>query len=102
MAETNCVRCEENGQQITGIISFAGDFGKDVRERVCLGCWAEWSEMQIKVLNEYRLHMGEPSHRQLIQDYAYKFFRMDGGDGSLGAGPEGGLEESPEGELEER
>jgi hypothetical protein len=54
-------------------------------------CWAEWFEMQIKVLNEFRLHMGEPAHRKLIQEYATKFFRMDGGDGSLGVGPEGGL-----------
>ena len=91
MSEIDCVRCEETTVGVQGLITFAGEFGDEVRSRVCQACWDEWSEMQIKVLNEFRLHMGEASHRKLIQDYAYKFFRMDGGDGSLGAGPEGGL-----------
>lgn len=96
MAELSCVRCEENGSAIQGLITFAGSFGDDIRARVCQPCWEEWSDMQIKVLNEFRLHMGEASHRQKIQDYAFQFFRMDGGDGLLGAGPEGGLTEDPE------
>ncbi len=96
MADIYCVRCEQNGPEIEGLITFAGVFGTDIRARVCQPCWDEWSEMQIKVLNEYRLHMGEPSHRQQIQDYAYRFFRMDGGDGDLGAGPEGGLTDEAE------
>lgn len=91
MADVPCVRCEQDGPAITGLLTFAGEFGDDVRSRVCQACWAEWFEMQIKVLNEFRLHMGEPAHRKLIQEYATKFFRMDGGDGSLGVGPEGGL-----------
>ena len=91
MADINCVRCEKTGPAIEGLITFAGDFGADIRARVCHLCWEEWSEMQIKVLNEFRLHMGEASHRQQIQNYAFQFFRMDGGDGQLGAGPEGGL-----------
>ena len=97
MADIYCVRCEETGPAIEGLITFAGAFGADIRARVCHACWQEWSDMQIKVLNEFRLHMGEPSHRQQIQDYAYKFFRMDGGEGLMVAGPEGGLAPTPEG-----
>jgi len=48
-------------------------------------------DMQIKVINEYRLHLGEASHRQFLQDTATRFFCLDGGDGTLGSGPEGGL-----------
>jgi Fe-S cluster biosynthesis and repair protein YggX len=96
LADINCVRCEESGPAIQALITFAGAFGDDIRGRVCQACWEEWSDMQIKVLNEFRLHMGEASHRQKIQDYAFQFFRMDGGDGDLGAGPEGGLVDTPE------
>ena len=101
MADIKCVRCEEMSPSIEGFISFAGDFGQDIRARVCQACWEEWSDMQIKVLNEFRLHMGEASHRKQIQDYAFRFFRMDGGDGLLGAGPEGGLVGAAEGEPAE-
>ena len=93
MADIHCVRCEEDAPAVQGFITFAGEFGEEVRGRVCQACWDEWLEMQIKVLNEFRLHMGEATHRKMIQDYAFKFFRMDGGDGNLGAGPEGGLVE---------
>jgi hypothetical protein len=44
------------------------------------------------VINEYRLHMGEAAHRATLADFARRFFRLDGGDGSFGTqGPEGGL-----------
>ncbi|MFT7579279.1 MAG: Fe-S cluster biosynthesis and repair protein YggX [Myxococcota bacterium] len=86
-----CSRLQTELPAITGRITFAGDFGARILAEVSQKAWAEWMEMQIKVINEYRLHLGEPSHRQVLQDSAGQFFRFDGGDGNLGAGPEGGM-----------
>ena len=86
-----CSRYREVLPAITGRITFAGAFGERVRQNVSQRAWTEWLAMQIKVINEYRLHLGEPAHRQFLEDTAARFFAFDGGDGSLGKGPEGGL-----------
>ena len=93
-----CSRYKEELPAIEGRITFAGDFGARVLAEVSQKAWDEWWDMQIKVINEYRLHMGEPEHRKVLQDFAGKFFCFDGGDGELGAGPEGGLTGDPNGE----
>jgi Fe-S cluster biosynthesis and repair protein YggX len=29
----------------------------------CRSCWAEWKDMEFKIINEYRLNMLEREHR---------------------------------------
>ena len=71
---------------------FSSELGQSIHESICDACWQEWIAMSIKVINEYRLHMGEPEHRRVLEEHAARFFRFDGGDGSFdAAGPEGGL-----------
>lgn len=86
-----CSRLKQELPAISGRITFAGPFGERILKSVSQKAWIEWLDMQMKVINEYRLHMGEASHRQFLQEMASKFFGFDGGDGTLGAGPEGGL-----------
>ena len=94
-AETTvmCSRLKEELPAISSRITFAGEFGDRIKAEVSQQAWNEWLAMQIKIINEFRLHLGEPSHREALKDFATKFFCFDGGDGSLGsgAGPEGGL-----------
>lgn len=92
--DVETVHCSRFGEELPKIqtrITFAGEFGERVLANVSQKAWSEWLEMQIKVINEYRLHLGEPAHRQFLQDAAAQFFKFDGGDGKLAAGPEGGL-----------
>ncbi len=93
MSETlvHCARCERDAPAVSSRLTFSGELAERIRAGVCQSCWREWLEMQIKVINEYRLHMGEPEHRKALNKFAEQFFRFDGGDGSLGAGPQGGL-----------
>ena len=86
-----CSRLKRELPAITSRLTFGGAFADQVRANVSQQAWVEWLDMQIKVINEYRLHLGEASHRQFLQDSAAKFFCLDGGDGDLGVGPEGGL-----------
>ena len=87
-----CSRLKQELPAITSRLTFAGEFAERIRKHVSQRAWTEWLDMQMKVINEYRLHLGEASHRQFLQDMAAKFFGFDGGDGQLGtAGPEGGL-----------
>ncbi len=94
MTDTNtlmCSRFKEELPKITTRITFAGDLGQRIRAEVSQRAWNEWLEMQTKVINEFRLHMGEAAHRRTLEEFASKFFCFDGGGGTLGPGPEGGL-----------
>ena len=86
-----CSRLEKELPAIQTRIGFVGEFGEQVLATVSQDAWSEWLEMQIKVINEYRLHMGDPAHRKVLAEAAAKFFKFDGGDGTLDGGPEGGL-----------
>ncbi len=92
VATVMCSRLKEELPAITSWVTFGGELGERIKASVSQRAWNEWMEMQIKVINEYRLHMGEPEHLKVLQDFASQFFCFDGGDGSFGAaGPEGGL-----------
>jgi len=92
-ATVMCSRLKEELPTITSRITFVGELGDRIRSEVSQRAWNEWLEMQIKIINEFRLHLGEAAHRESLKDFASKFFCFDGGDGTLGsdAGPEGGL-----------
>jgi Fe-S cluster biosynthesis and repair protein YggX len=55
-------------------------FPPAVRERVlgaiCASCWKEWEDMEIKVINEYRLNFMEPEHRALLQKTCLEFLNL--------------------------
>jgi len=86
-----CSRHKLELPAITSRLTFTGAFADEIRQHVSQRAWDEWLAMQIKVINEYRLHLGEAAHRKFLQDMASKFFCLDGADGALGSGPEGGL-----------
>ena len=91
-ATVMCSRLKEELPAITSWITFGGELGERIKAEVSQQAWNEWMEMQIKVINEYRLHMGEPDHLEVLKDFAGKFFCFDGGDGTVATqGPEGGL-----------
>ncbi|MEC9073384.1 MAG: Fe(2+)-trafficking protein [Myxococcota bacterium] len=87
-----CTCCGESEERVQSFIPFVGEIRDRIQAEICPTCWTGWMDMQIKVINEYRLHMGEPEHRKVLEEHAARFFRFDGGDGSFDvAGPEGGL-----------
>ncbi|MGE5124841.1 MAG: Fe(2+)-trafficking protein [Betaproteobacteria bacterium] len=55
-------------------------FPKDVKQRVvasaCADCWREWEDMEVKVINEYRLNFLDPEHRSLLQKACLEFLNL--------------------------
>ena len=57
------VNCVKLGKMLPGLekAPFGGELGKRIFESVSRDAWLSWkNDMQIKVLNEYRLNMGDP------------------------------------------
>ena len=52
---------------------FRGAMGQKIFEHVCKDCWTEWQGMQTKIINEYRLSLGDPRGQEML-DQQLKIF----------------------------
>ena len=44
----------------------------------CQSSWNEWKDMEVKIINEYRLNMLEREHRQMLKKFMKDFLDLDG------------------------
>ena len=51
-----------------------GDLGQKIKDNISQEAWAEWIEMQMKIVNEYRLDLSQEEHRQVLKDQLDAFF----------------------------
>ena len=63
-----CTRCGQAGQAPPAHrVPFAAPVKEKVLASICSVCWKEWEEMEVKVINEYRLSFLDPEHRAFLQ-----------------------------------
>lgn len=75
-SEVDCIRCGETNPGVEERISFRDSMREEVRDSVCQTCWEEWKEMQVKVINEFALNLGDSRSHQIIEDHAREFFGL--------------------------
>lgn len=76
------VNCVKYGTELPGLEKppFGGKLGQEIFEKVSQKAWMEWkNDMQIKVLNEYRLNMGDPKDYQKLIDQMLIFLNLQTG-----------------------
>ena len=76
------VHCARLKKDLPGLAKppFAGEIGTLIYERVSQQAWDMWSkDMQIKVLNEYRLNMADPKDYQVLVDQMMLFLNLKEG-----------------------
>jgi Fe-S cluster biosynthesis and repair protein YggX len=72
-----CVRCQKPGEPpAASRIPFGPAVKEKVAASVCASCWKEWEEMEVKVLNEYRLNYMDREHRAMIQKACLEFLNL--------------------------
>lgn len=77
------VNCKKLGKEAPGLDKppFPGEIGQEIFENVSKEAWSMWNDdMQIKVLNEYRLNMGDPNDYQVLVDQMLLFLNLKEGD----------------------
>jgi Fe-S cluster biosynthesis and repair protein YggX len=76
------VLCAKFKKELPGLEKrpVGGDVGKMIYERVSAEAWQQWStDMQIKVLNEYRLNMADPRDYKVLVDQMMRFLGLEEG-----------------------
>jgi Fe-S cluster biosynthesis and repair protein YggX len=80
MART--VLCSKFKKELPGLEKppFSGDMGNKIYEKVSAEAWNQWNkDVQIKVLNEYRLNMADPRDYQVLVDQMLRFLGLEEG-----------------------
>ena len=76
------IHCSKFQKELPGLEKppFNGDIGKLIFEKVSQEAWKLWKEdMQIKVLNEYRLNMADKGDYQKLVDQMLLFLNLKEG-----------------------
>jgi len=72
MSTMTCRRCTLARESLEKA-PFRGALGQKIFENICKDCWAEWQGMQTKIINEYRLSLGDPRGQEML-DQQLKIF----------------------------
>ena len=72
-----CSRCGKPGDAPPAHrVPFPAAVKQRVLESICAACWKEWEDMEVKVINEYRLNFLEPEHRAMLQRACLEFLNV--------------------------
>jgi Fe-S cluster biosynthesis and repair protein YggX len=68
MTTITCSRCGRAGETPPAHrVPFPEPDKSRILGEVCAECWKLWEEMEVKVINEYRLSFLDPEHRAFLQ-----------------------------------
>jgi Fe-S cluster biosynthesis and repair protein YggX len=75
------VHCSKHKKELPGLEAppFRGEVGQQIFEKVSKTAWSEWKEMEIKVINEYRLVLGDAAQYQQLIDTMLSFLGLSEG-----------------------
>ena len=78
MAETvQCSRCGRDAPALARPPQ-PGELGKEIQQKVCADCWAEWQQAEVMVINELRLNFMDPKAQQVLDQQLRAFLFLDG------------------------
>ena len=75
MANVMCARCQNDNPGLEKP-PFNDEVGRKIHASICQRCWAEWLGMQIKVINEYRLSLGDPQAQKVLTEQMKEFLNL--------------------------
>ncbi len=76
------VKCKKLGMEMPGLekAPFGGETGKLIYENISEQAWRQWKDdMQLKVINEYRLNMGLKEDYLVLVEQMLRFLNLKEG-----------------------
>ena len=78
-----CKRLKREAEGLSDAPLF-GKVGKEILANVSAEAWAEWEEMQLKIVNEYHLDLADKDARKTLTTQMRAFLGLDGDDDAPG------------------
>ncbi len=63
-----CGRCKKEAAPRINFKPWTGELGRRIVGSICLDCWNEWTSVQTKIINEYRLNVLDPGHAKALRE----------------------------------
>ena len=75
------VQCKKLKKLLPGLEKppFPGELGKQIFDQISREAWSMWQEMQIKIINEYRLNMANQRDYEVLIDQMLMFLELKSG-----------------------
>ena len=83
MTNRRTVNCLKMGAELPGLEKppFPGEIGQKIFDNISEQAWQQWhGDMQIKVINEYRLNMGEKADYEMLVQQMMMFLNLESGE----------------------
>lgn len=93
MNEVRKVLCSKLAKELPGLAKppFSGEIGKLIFDKVSQEAWNLWTkDMQIKVINEYRLNMGDADDYNMLIEQMLLFLNLQTGESAIVGDPQRG------------
>ena len=73
------VQCARCGRQAPPLAAapYPGALGEELVSRVCAGCWAEWQQVEVMVINELQLNFMDPRAQDILVQQMREFLGLD-------------------------
>lgn len=79
---TRTVLCKKLGKELPGLLKppFGGEIGQQIFDSISQTAWDMWNkDMQIKVINEYRLNLGKKEDYEALVQQMLAFLNLSQG-----------------------
>ena len=79
MSNNRQVFCKRLQKDLPGLeeAPFEGDLGKEIFENTSAESWEAWKELQIKIINEYKLDLSEIENQEILAEQLRNFLKLD-------------------------
>jgi Fe-S cluster biosynthesis and repair protein YggX len=68
------------GTAIAGPVPFGSPLREELLAAVCDTCWKDWLQMQIKIINELALNLGDARSHDILEAHARDFLGLGSGE----------------------
>ncbi|MCK5447447.1 MAG: oxidative damage protection protein [Gemmatimonadetes bacterium] len=75
-----CVRCGKPDREPISRPPFPNELGRRLVSEICSGCWEEWKQRQMLLINHYGLNVRDPRAREFLVTNLSAFLFAEGED----------------------
>jgi Fe-S cluster biosynthesis and repair protein YggX len=77
-----CVRCGDDGAEPLSAPPFRDELGERILEEICRGCWDDWKDRQMLLINHFGLNVRDEEAREFLIENLRDFLFDEGPGGA--------------------